>query len=161
MQKKTIDSKFEVKRGYFGIGIFEGKTISNVGTLWRSAYQLGASFIFTIAGRYNPQSSDTCKSFKHIPLYQYDSIEDFFINGVPGACEIVGIEMGGRNIVGTCHPERAVYVLGAEDRGLSKEMINACTRLIEIPCVRTASYNVSVAGSIVMYDRLAKEIRGV
>jgi len=28
---------------YFGIGIYQGKTESNVGTLWRSAYQLGAA----------------------------------------------------------------------------------------------------------------------
>lgn len=36
------------KRGYFGIGIFHGKSSENLGTLWRSAAILGADFIFTI-----------------------------------------------------------------------------------------------------------------
>ncbi len=34
--------------GYFGIGIIHGKNSENLGTLWRSASILGASFIFTI-----------------------------------------------------------------------------------------------------------------
>lgn len=33
---------------YFAIGIYHPKTEMNMGTLWRSAYQLGASYIFTI-----------------------------------------------------------------------------------------------------------------
>ena len=33
------------KRGYFGIGIFHGKTETNIGTLWRSAAILGADNI--------------------------------------------------------------------------------------------------------------------
>ena len=28
-------------RGYFGIGIENGKTVANIGTLWRSAHNLG------------------------------------------------------------------------------------------------------------------------
>ena len=34
--------------GYFEIGIYNGKTEVNMGTLWRSAYQLGASGIFIV-----------------------------------------------------------------------------------------------------------------
>lgn len=30
-------------RGFFEIGIYRGKTPSNVGTLWRSASQMGAA----------------------------------------------------------------------------------------------------------------------
>jgi tRNA (guanosine-2'-O-)-methyltransferase len=43
-------------RGYYGIGIENVKTAENVGTLWRSAYILGASFIFTIGKRYKKQA---------------------------------------------------------------------------------------------------------
>lgn len=48
--------------GYFEIGIFHSKTEQNIGTLWRSAYQLGASGIFTIGKRYKEMSSDTYKT---------------------------------------------------------------------------------------------------
>eukprot|EP01047_Picozoa_sp_COSAG01_P129466 COSAG01_NODE_58919_length_303_cov_0.759804_1_plen_52_part_10 len=34
--------------GFFGIGIVHGKSRANQGTLWRSAYQLGAAFTFTV-----------------------------------------------------------------------------------------------------------------
>ena len=38
-------------KGYFGIGIINPKSKTNVGSLWRSANILGASFIFTIGKR--------------------------------------------------------------------------------------------------------------
>ena len=42
MQEKSL------QQGYFGIGIQNGKTPENLGVLWRSAQNFGASFIFTI-----------------------------------------------------------------------------------------------------------------
>ena len=53
-------------RGYFGIGIQNAKTDENIGTLWRSAFIMGASFIFTIGKRYKKQATDTPKSWKNI-----------------------------------------------------------------------------------------------
>ena len=37
-----------LKPEFFGIGIQNGKTPENLGVLWRTAQNLGASFIFTI-----------------------------------------------------------------------------------------------------------------
>jgi tRNA G18 (ribose-2'-O)-methylase SpoU len=144
-------------RGYFGIGIWHGKAAINVGTLWRSAYQLGAAFIFTIGKRYPKQASDTVKAWKHVPLYEYDSFDDFQTHR-PKDCMLVGVEMGGKDLVHYCHHERAIYLLGAEDNGLSKDVIAECQNVIAIPALRTESYNVAVAGSIVMFDRLAKSL---
>ena len=142
-------------RGYFGIGIYQTKTRVNVGTLLRSAYQLGAEFVFTVGRRYHRQSSDTLKTWRHIPLYHYETADELKI---PYDCLLVGIEMGGDSLVSAKHPQRAVYILGAEDNGLPKEIISRCHRIISIPSVRTNSYNVAVAGSIVMYDRIAKKL---
>lgn len=44
-----------MKKGYYGIGIYETKEETNVGTLWRSAQNFGADFIFTIGARYKTQ----------------------------------------------------------------------------------------------------------
>jgi len=142
-------------RGYFGIGIAGGKCAMNVGTLWRSAYQLGASFIFTAGARYQRQSSDTYKTERHIPFYEYEDVEQFLASR-PFDCRLVGVEFGGKDIVEFTHPERAIYVLGAEDRGLPKEIVARCQHLITLPHVRVQSYNVAVAGSLVMYDRIVK-----
>jgi tRNA G18 (ribose-2'-O)-methylase SpoU len=142
-------------RGFFGIGIWHGKCGDNVGTLWRSAFQLGASFIYTIGRRYPRQSADTVKAYRHVPLYEYDAFDPEMI---PLGCVLVGVEMGGDPLPEFTHPMSAIYMLGAEDSGLSKEMAGRCHRVVSIPALRTASYNVAMAGTLVMYDRMAKQL---
>ena len=46
-----LDLASSERDGYFGIGILGGKNEANQGTLWRSAWQLGAAFTFTVVGR--------------------------------------------------------------------------------------------------------------
>lgn len=41
-------------RGFFEIGVYHPKTAENIGTLLRSAYQCGASGVFTIGTRWGP-----------------------------------------------------------------------------------------------------------
>lgn len=53
------------EEGFFGIGIFRGKVEMNHGTLWRTAYQLGASFVFSLGARFEKQSTDTMKVGVH------------------------------------------------------------------------------------------------
>lgn len=139
-------------RGYFEIGIYQGKTPANLGTLWRSAFQLGAAGIFVIGARYHRQTSDTVKAYRHIPLREFQDF-DHFQNSRPYDCLLIGIEMGGRPLSGYCHPERAIYLLGAEDHGLPKKAIEKCQSVISLEAVNTLSYNVAVAGSLVMYHR--------
>lgn len=142
-------------RGYFGIGILNPKTEENIGTLWRSAFIMGASFIFTIGKRYKKQASDTPQSWKHIPLFHHENFEAF-INAMPYDCKLVGIELSERSIPikEYKHPERCVYLLGAEDNGLSNEAINRCHEIVILP--GDICLNVSVAGSVVLYDRISK-----
>jgi tRNA G18 (ribose-2'-O)-methylase SpoU len=139
-------------RGFFEIGIYHTKTEVNVGTLWRSAYQLGASGIFTIGKRYKKQSSDTMKSWKQIPLRHYETFDDFKEH-MPLDCQLIPIEMGGHPLSNVVHPERAIYLLGAEDYGIPKEITEKCKLVISLESVGQNSYNVAVAGSIVMYHR--------
>ena len=54
------------------------------------------------------------------------------------------------------HPDRAVYLLGSEDNGLPPNVVQACHRVVTISSARAASFNVAMAGSIVLHDRLAK-----
>lgn len=141
-----------VNRGFFGIGIQHTKTEQNIGNLWRSASILGASFIFTIGKRYKKQSSDTMKSWRHIPLYHYDTFDDFYKN-IPYDTQLIGIEIDERSepLNTFKHPERCIYLLGAEDNGLTKQALEKCNKIIQLKgdyCM-----NVAVAGSIVMYDR--------
>jgi tRNA G18 (ribose-2'-O)-methylase SpoU len=142
-------------RGYFGIGIFQGKTVENLGTLWRTADLFGASFIYTIGKRYKTQPTDTYKTTRHIPLYHYENF-DQFDNHRPVDCMLIGVELDPTSVPirQFLHPERAIYLLGAEDNGLNKECIQKCQKIIQLPGER--SMNVAVAGSIVMFDRINK-----
>lgn len=142
-----------MKRGYFGIGIYNFKYDVNIGTLWRTANILGANFIFTIGKKYKHQGSDTLKSFKHIPLFSFDNIEDL-INHLPNETKLIGIEMGPKaiDLHKFSHPERAIYLLGTESSGLPNEVMEKCHAIVKLP--GEYSLNVSTAGSIIIYDRI-------
>lgn len=142
-----------MSRGYFYVGIYHTKTIENVGTLWRSAAQLGASAMFTVGQRYRKQASDTMKSYLHTPLLHFATFDDLKAH-LPYGAMIVGVEMGGTPIGDFVHPGRAVYLLGAEDYGLPPDIVAQCHRVVSLQAVAQPSYNVAVAGSIVLYDRV-------
>lgn len=137
---------------FFGIGIQNGKTPENLGVLWRTAQNLGAHFIFTIGKRYAHQASDTHNSVKSMPYYHYKTFTDF-VNNLPKGVRIVGVEKDDRaeNLEDFNHPRRCVYLLGAEDNGLTREAIENSHFLVQFKS--QFSLNVAVAGSIVMYDR--------
>lgn len=137
---------------FFGIGIQNGKTPENLGVLWRSAQNLGASFIFTIGNRYAKQACDTHNAVKAMPYFHYDTFDDFF-NNLPKGARIVGVELtdDAQDLENFYHPRRCVYLLGAEDHGLSKQAIEKSHYLVKFKS--ELSLNVSVAGTIVMYDR--------
>lgn len=145
-----------MKRGYFGIGIYETKEETNVGTLWRSAMNFGADYIFTIGKRYKTQRTDTTKTWRNIPLFHFETFEDFKKH-LPREAELVFIEQTetSHDLRGFSHPKQAVYILGAEDHGIPAEVMHGHTKVeIESPmCL-----NVAVAGSIVMYDRITKKV---
>lgn len=146
-------SESKVSRGYFGIGIENQKTPSNLGMLWRSAFNFGAAFLFTIHRRYPPQVSDTVKAWRHVPLHNYEDLAAFLAS-CPLDCYLIGIELHehATPLQRFTHPERAVYLLGSEDRGLSDEALKECDRVVQIES--RMCLNVAVAGSIVMWHRI-------
>ena len=150
-----LKNKYE-SDGFFGVGILNNNTNDfNIGTLWRSAYVLGASFLFTVASKYEPQSSDVTKAWTKIPLYHYTSVDELKAH-LPHSTQLVGVEMaaGAVPLAQFEHPLRAVYLLGNEKRGLDERHLEHCVKVVQLP--GTFSLNVAVAGSIVMYDRVAK-----
>ena len=141
------------QRGYFAVGISAGKIPANLGMLWRSSQCFGASFIFTIGARYQRfDYTDTTKAGLHVPLFHFTTLAELHKH-TPMGCDLVGVELAenAESIAAFHHPERAIYLLGAEDFGLSPEILGACKRIVQLPgkyCL-----NVAVAGSLVMYDR--------
>jgi len=147
---QTINNK-----GYCAIGVFRGKTEHNIGTLWRSAFILGAAYIFTVENKYKKQSSDVVRAWSRIPLFHHKTFDDL-LNNIPHDCRLVGVEIDDRAemLHEFQHPKRAIYLLGAEDTGLPEEVKEKCHFLIKLP--GNTSLNVGVTGSIVLHDRVTK-----
>ena len=155
IQSAVPAGKLPIERGYFGIGIIQPKTSSNVGTLLRSAFQLGASVLYTIGGRYKPNSTDTLNVPARIPLIEVNDW-NAFVESSPRSAVWVVVEMGGTPLSDFQHPRNAIYILGSEDHGVPKNVLRACREVVSLEAEEYASYNVAVAGSIVMYDRMVK-----
>lgn len=152
-KKCYVDMK---KDGFFGIGIEHPKTKVNYWTLFRTAQIYNADFLFLVGARFSKGSPDTMKAFRHVPVYSYKDIEDFNDHR-PYGCLLVGVEMTDEAVAlkDFNHPKQGAYLLGAEDHGLSKRALELCQKVVKLPGEQ--SLNVSVAGSIILYDRLVKE----
>ena len=78
------------------------------------------------------------------------------MENIPYDCRIIGVEMteNAEFLNAFEHPKRAIYLLGAEDEGLPKEILERCHFTVKLP--GNNSLNVAIAGSIVAHDRAAK-----
>lgn len=142
-------------RGYCGIGVYHPQHECNLGTLFRSAVAFGADFIFTIGKKYKPQNSDTCRSYKHIPCFNYVNLQDFK-DHIPKDCKLVCVEIDdrAREIKNFIHPDRAIYIIGNEGGGIPQELMKSS---LVVRIKTSICLNLSVAGSIILYDRMNKQ----
>lgn len=141
-------------RGFFGIGIYNPRFDVNIGTLWRHANLYNASFLFVIGRRFKKSRQDTTHSHKHIPCYEYKTYEEFKAN-LPIDTKLVAIEMHPQStpLSDFKHPERTIYLLGAEDTGLPQGILEDMDGIISIESYKPNSMNVATAGTLVLYDR--------
>jgi len=114
-----------------------------------------AAFAFTVGRRWKRESSDTLQSWRNMPLFHFATVADLREH-LPHSCPLVGVELHPKAhpLASWKHPERACYLLGAEDHGLTAEEIAECHTLIVLP--GRQSMNVACAGSVILYDRFAK-----
>lgn len=146
-------------RGFFVIGIWHPKREHNVGGLLRSAGLYGAALVFTVGLRYRRQASDTLNLPAHTPLLHFADLDDLIAH-LPHGCPLVGVELDERAapLGRYVHPERAAYLLGAEDHGLPEPVLDRCHELVTIPTPRPISMNVASAGTVLLHDRYAQAV---
>lgn len=148
-----------IRRGFFGIGILDAKHEANVGVLWRSAFVFGASFMATVGTkRYKTNKADTTQSHRHLPLFHFSDVVDLRQH-LPKGCLLIGVELSNSasSLQEFSHPERALYLLGAEDHGIPPHILSLLDQVVKINTSKNISLNVGVAGSIILYDRIAKQ----
>ncbi|MEV8220256.1 TrmH family RNA methyltransferase [Microbacterium sp. NPDC077391] len=143
------------KRNTFGIGIFNPKKEVNLGTLTRSAFIMGADFVFTIGGSESAYlGSDTTQSKRHMPFLRFASFEE--ARRVLWQYNFVAVEQGGQSLATFTHPKQAAYLLGSEVEGLPADAMEGSDAVVQIETFRPFSLNVAQTGGIVLYDRIAK-----
>lgn len=141
-------------RGYFGVGCYGISKAGNAGAIFRTAHAFGGSFVFTVDAAYSDKdtgATDTSQSTNHIPFYQFPTIEQMML---PKDCVLVGVELtdDAVDLPSFRHPTNCAYILGPERGSLPDEILQKCSHVVKIPtkfCV-----NVSVAASLVLYDRI-------
>ncbi len=146
-------------RGYCGIGAEGVSKSANFGALLRTAHAFGASFCFTIGAGFDSRAgrrSDTADTPAHIPLWRFQDADAI---ALPRECALVGIELleDAVDLPSFRHPLNAAYVLGPERSGLSPAVLAQCKHVIRIPT--RFALNLSLAGAIVLYDRLLQHGR--
>ena len=146
-------------RGYYGIGVEGVSKSANVGALLRTAHAFGAAFCFTVGAGWDAREgrlADTADTPGHVPLWRFSAIEEL---NLPQGCVLVGVELldSATDLPSFRHPLNAAYVLGPERSGLSAAMLARCRHVVRVPT--RFSLNLSVAGALVLYDRLLQHGR--
>lgn len=103
-------------------------------------------------GRIN---TDTQKAYRNLPVLR---VADVF-EAAPFDCVPVAVELleESRSIVNFVHPERAFYIFGPEDGTLGKSITSRCRVCIQVPT--KFCMNLAATANVVLYDRLAKQLR--
>lgn len=144
-----------MSRGYAAVGLHMPKTPSNVGSVLRAAHCYGVSMVAQTGDRYRGASTDTMKAWRHLPLLQVDDLRAV----IPRNCVPVAVDIlpEARCLTSYTHPERAFYVFGPEDGTLGKAVTSWCRDVIYVPTA--FCMNLAAAVNVVLYDRMAKEMR--
>ncbi len=147
------------------IVVFDGVTdIRNFGGIARSAECAGAHGLITLLKNSAPVNADAIKTsagaLNVIPVARVGSIRN----------TLKSLQMGGFQIVAATEKSRKLLydadfrkptaiVMGAEDVGISKEVLKLCDEQLAIPLIgHIESLNVSAAAAIMLFEVVRQRI---
>ena len=130
----------------------------NVGSLVRTAHAAAAAEVILVGERdWNVEAARTAELFTEI--VEVSDLEAFRNHLQASAWNLVAIELDDRavNLFEAEYPSRPCFLLGAELGGIPGELMAEADLVVQIPqWGLVPSLNLAVAGSIVVYDFLAK-----
>jgi len=150
----------EYQRGLrpFAIAAWQISKEHNVGTLVRTAHAAAASEVILIGGReWNVEAARTADQYTKITHLCDD--DALIVHLEENAWNLVAVELAEHsvNVFRAQYPERPCFLLGAELGGIPENLLERSELIVQIPqWGLVPCLNLAVAGSIVIYDHLAK-----
>jgi len=130
----------------------------NVGSLVRTAHAAAAREVLLVGEReWNVEAARTSELFTTVTQLPTVAALQHHIAAAPW--NLVAIELDDRAVpvFEAVYPQRPCFLLGAELGGVPEELLAAADLVVQIPqWGLVPSLNLAVAGSIVLYDHLAK-----
>lgn len=128
----------------------------NLGAVLRTAWLIGADGVLIPAQRSAPLSPAACKvaegAVEHIPVVEDSGwVEEIKRLKLKGFWALGMSHRATQSLYQTEIPEKVIWLLGSEAKGLRKPLEAVCDQLISIPqSNKAASYNVSVAAALAL-----------
>ena len=139
--------------------ILDGVTdVRNVGAIARSAECAGVHSLIVPEKGGAPMNADAMKTsagaLNHIPVCRSANLKSDILFLRNSGIQIVGITEKASDIYFSSLLNGPVaLVLGAEDTGISNDILRLCDKLVSIPMKgRISSLNVSAAASVILFD---------
>lgn len=154
----AILADLDTSRNSLHIAIENWQHDFNIGTIVRSGNAFNVAAVHIIGKRHwNRRGAMATEKYLHI--FHHATIEDF-LKAIQGYSLIaIDNQPGAMYLSDTTLPKKAVLVFGGEGPGISKEMAEACERMVQIEQFgSTRSVNVGVAAGIVMYTWLSQHV---
>lgn len=130
----------------------------NLGSLLRSSDALGANGVFIPKRRSVGLSGGVDRAsagaIAHVPVARVGSLSSLANTLKKKGCWLVGADSSGKTDLWNFDISGPVgLILGGEDEGLSKGLLNICDVIVRIPmCGKLNSLNVGVAGALCLYE---------
>lgn len=140
-----------------GIGLINPKFDANIGGAMRACACYYADLVLIEAHRNHKavkgQAADTPKAWRHIPtIFTDDIFQNMPVGAVPVAVDLLE---DAECLYDFKHPKNALYIFGAEDSTLNKNITDRCVHKIYIPT--KCCMNLAATVNVVLYDRLRKQ----
>lgn len=130
----------------------------NLGAILRSGWLMGVSAIHLPTNRSVSLTPTVFKvasgGAEHVPIVYETNFQNSLQWYKDNGFWVFGLShLGEKSIQQVELPRKSILILGAEDKGLRSTTSDLCDELIRVPQVSSnASYNVSVAGALAMYE---------
>lgn len=161
---KTYHLEDIIKENFLILALDRISDPGNMGTIIRTADAVGVDGILLGKGCvdiYNPKVvRSTMGSIVHLPFVQCEKIEDTLIQLKKLGGKIITTHLEGEKyFYNIDFNTSTVIVLGKEDIGVSREILEITDEVVKIPMLgRAESLNVAIANGIVLYEAVRQRL---